>query len=312
MQFAHIKKLRIGTRRSNLALVQSNWVKLKLKEKYPDLEVELIEIVTQGDRIQDKPLYEVGGKGLFLKEIEEALLDRRVDIAVHSMKDVPADNIKDLVFYAIPERMSPFDALISKNGEKLDNLVQKAKIGTGSLRRTSQLKAFRQDFNIVPVRGNVDTRLQKLKANEFDAIILAEAGIARLGAGDCITQVLSAEILIPAVGQGALGIQGIKDNLELKDLLAFMNDNTTATAVTAERALLKELDGGCKIPVAGYAFIRGGVLHLEGMVGNRDGSEIIRERLQGSPADADSIGKELAKRLFKRGAAAILAQFYGN
>lgn len=311
MRFAPIKKLRIGTRRSNLALVQSNWVKLKLNERYPDLEVELVEIVTQGDRILDKPLYEVGGKGLFIKEIEEALIDGRVDIAVHSMKDVPAISMKELVFYAVPERVSPFDVLISKNGEKLDELAQEAKIGTGSLRRTSQLKAFRRDFNIVPVRGNVDTRLQKLKANEFAAIILAEAGITRLGVKDCITQVLSSEILIPAVGQGALGIQGIKGNLELKALLDFMNDDITATAVAAERALLKELDGGCKIPLAGYAFIKDRVLHLDGMVGNKDGSEIIRESMQGSPADADAIGKELAKRLLKRGAADILAQFYG-
>jgi len=309
---AAIKELRIGTRRSSLALVQSNWVKSKLKERYPDLEVELVEIVTQGDRIQDKPLYELGGKGLFLKEIEEALLDGRVDIAVHSMKDVPADSMKELVFYAIPERVSPFDVLISKNGEKLDDLMPEAKIGTGSLRRTSQLKAFRRDFNIIPVRGNVDTRLQKLKSNEFDAIILAEAGITRLGIKGCITQVLSAEILIPAVGQGALGIQGIKDNLELKAFLAFMNDDITATAVAAERALLKELDGGCKIPLAGYAFISDGILYLDGMVGNKDGSEIIRERIQGFPSDADSIGRELAKRLLKRGAADILAQFYRN
>ena len=312
MPFASIKKLRIGTRRSNLALVQSNWVKLKLKEQYPDLEVELIEIVTQGDKIQDKPLYEIGGKGLFLKEIEEALLDGRVDIAVHSMKDVPAGSMKELIFYAVPKRESPFDVLISKNGEKLDKLAPEAKIGTGSLRRTSQLKAFRQDFNIIPVRGNVDTRLQKLKANEFDAVILAEAGITRLGIKDCITQVLSAETLIPAVGQGALCIQGMRENLELKALFAFMDDDITATAVAAERALLKELDGGCKIPLAGYAFINDKVLYLIGMVGNKDGSEIIRERMQGSPADADSIGKKLAERLLERGAADILAQFYGN
>ena len=312
MRCISIKKLRIGTRRSNLALVQSNWVKLKIKERYPEIDVELVEIVTQGDKIQDRPLYEVGGKGLFLKEIEEALLDERVDIAVHSMKDVPADSVEDLVFYAVPERESPFDVLISKNGIKLSELAPEAKIGTGSLRRMSQLKAFRQDFNIIPIRGNVETRLQKLGTDELDAIILAEAGMTRLGYKDCVTQVLSAETLIPAVGQGALGIQGRRDNLELKNLLSFMNDDITATAIAAERALLKELDGGCKIPLAGYAYIKDGLLHLYGMVGNRDGSKIIHEKAQGPSVYADTIGKELAKQLLKRGAAEILAQFYEN
>ncbi len=304
--------LRIGTRGSKLALAQSEWVKKRIEGRHPHAQVQLVRIKTTGDKILDSPLAKIGGKGLFVKEIEEALLNERVDLAVHSMKDVPAALPEGLVLATFPEREDPHDAFVSIDCPNLDRLPQGARVGTGSLRRAAQLLHIRPDLELLPLRGNVDTRLRKLEAGEFQAIILAAAGMRRLGFEDRITQLLSSEQILPAIGQGALGLEVRHDDEETIGLINFLNDEETQVTVEAERAFLKELEGGCQVPIAAFSRLNGGRLDLEGMVAELDGSKIIRDRITGARNEAEDMGIRLARRLLTSGADEILERIYGK
>ncbi|MCP3678510.1 MAG: hydroxymethylbilane synthase [Deltaproteobacteria bacterium] len=305
-------EIRVGTRGSQLALWQANWVKSSIEERYAGTTVELVKIKTTGDKILDVPLAQVGGKGLFVKEIEEALLDGRVDLAVHSMKDVPTEFPEGLHLAYITEREDPRDIVISRNGIHLFDLPQGAKIGTASLRRQAQILKRRPDFEIVQLRGNLDTRIRKLTETDMDAIILAGAGIKRLGWAEKITEYLEPEVMLPAIGQGALGIETRIDDEEINELTTFFNHHVTAVAVRAERALLKRLEGGCQVPIAAYGTVDGGRLTLAGLVASTDGEQIIQESLDGDEGDAETVGIALAERLLARGAGEILAEVYGK
>lgn len=304
--------LRIGTRGSKLALTQSRWVRDKIEAKHPNLQVELVRIKTTGDKILDSPLAKIGGKGLFVKEIEEALLNERVDLAVHSMKDVPAELPEGLILATFPEREDPRDAFVSLKYGKLEQLPQGARVGTGSLRRAAQLLHIRPDLELVPLRGNVDTRLRKLETGEFQAIILAAAGMRRLGFTDRISQLLSTEQILPAIGQGALGLEVRHDDEQTIGLIYFLNDEKTEVRVQAERAFLKELEGGCQVPIAAFCRINNGQLHLQGMVAELDGSRIVRDKIRGERNEAEEMGIRLARRLLASGADEILDRIYGK
>jgi hydroxymethylbilane synthase len=303
-------ELKIGTRGSQLALYQANWVKNRLTEAHPQLNVSLVTIKTTGDKIQDAPLAKIGGKGLFVKEIEEALLERKVDLAVHSIKDVPTEFPEGLQLSAITKRESPLDVLISRDGTGLKALPKGARIGTSSLRRQAQLLHFREDLEMIPLRGNLDTRLRKLDESNLDGIVLAMAGVRRLGLEARITEVLPAEISLPAIGQGALGIETRKDDNVVEEHILFLNDQTSAIAVTAERAFLKKLGGGCQVPIAAFATIRHTSLHIDGLVGTIDGKRLIRHSLEGPLERAEPIGTELADILLRNGAKEILDEIY--
>lgn len=303
-------KLRIATRGSQLALWQAHHVKARLEANEPGLEVELVVLKTRGDKILDRALSEVGGKGLFVKEIEEALLDGRADVAVHSMKDLPAEIPERLLVAAVPEREDPRDALVV--GPKLAArdvaaLPSGAKVGTSSLRRVCQLKARRPDLALLPVRGNVDTRLRKLDEGELDALVLACAGLVRLGHGHRITCALPIEDSLPAIGQGALALECREEDLETRARLAALDHPPTARAVAAERAFLARLGGDCKTPLAAHARLHGERLVLDGLVGAPDGSAIVRGRREGALADGPALGRALADDLKARGADQILA-----
>jgi hydroxymethylbilane synthase len=306
------REIRVGTRGSQLALWQANWVKSSIEERYAGTTVELVKIKTTGDKILDVPLAQVGGKGLFVKEIEEALLDGRVDLAVHSMKDVPTEFPEGLHLAYITEREDPRDIVISRNGTPLFDLPKGAKIGTASLRRQAQILKRRPDFEIVQLRGNLDTRIRKLTETDMDAIILAGAGIKRLGWAEKITEYLEPEVMLPAIGQGALGIETRIDDKEINKLTAFFNHHVTSVAVRAERALLKRLEGGCQVPIAAYGTVDRGRLNLAGLVASTDGAQIIKESLEGDEGAAETVGVKLAERLLDRGAGAILAEVYGK
>jgi len=303
-------ELRIGTRGSPLALSQANWVKEKLTHAYPDLNVTLIKIKTTGDKIQDAPLTKIGGKGLFVKEIEEALIQRKIDLAVHSIKDVPTEFPKGLHLSVITKREDPRDVFISKEERLLKDLPQKAKIGTSSLRRQAQLLHFRSDFELIPLRGNLDTRLKKLKTMDLDGIVLALAGVKRLGLEERITEIIPPEISLPAVGQGALGIETRQGDKKVEEQIQFLNDQDSWIAVSAERAFLKKLEGGCQVPIAAFARISGATLHIDGLVGTIDGKRLIRHHRVGSIEEADSLGIELAEILLGKGAKEILDDVY--
>ncbi|MGE0083803.1 MAG: hydroxymethylbilane synthase [Desulfococcaceae bacterium] len=305
MKQQHIK---IGTRGSLLALWQANWVKSALTEKFPGLTVDLEIIKTQGDKILDVPLAKVGGKGLFVKEIEEALLDHRVDIAVHSMKDMPSEIPDGLCIGAIPERENPKDAFISRNGQKLEALPQGARVGTSSLRRSAQLKILRTDLEIVSLRGNLDTRLKKLETENLDAVILAAAGLRRMGFADRITQYLDENIMLPAVGQGALCIECRKNDPDITPLISALNHAESRTVVLGERAFLHRLEGGCQVPIAAHGKLAGDTFSLCGLVSSLDGKTVIRETLSGHKEDSENIGIQLAETLLRKGAKEILAQ----
>ena len=311
------RKIVIGTRGSRLALWQAEWVKSEMERFHPGITVELNKIKTTGDKILDVPLAKVGGKGLFVKEIEEALLRGEADIAVHSMKDVPTEFPEGLHLAVICKREDPRDAFITqiKNHKSgilnFGGLPLGATIGTSSLRRSCQLLHIRPDIKIEQLRGNLDTRIKKLDEGQFDAIILAAAGVKRLGWADRITEFLSTETSLPAIGQGAVGIECRIDD-EINDLISHLNDHITAVCVRGERVFLKKLEGGCQVPIAAYARIESQTLVIEGLVGNLAGDVIIRERIEGAPADADSIGLELAERLLSRGAKQILDEVYGR
>jgi hydroxymethylbilane synthase len=278
----------------------------------PDLSVVLQRIQTSGDKIQDVPLAKVGGKGLFVKEIEEALLRKDVDLAVHSMKDMPAVLPDGLKIVCIPEREDPRDALLTRDGKTLDTLPMGARVGTSSLRRQSQLLHARPDLQIEMLRGNVDTRLRKLQENHFDAIVLAASGLKRLGWESHISECLSVDVSLPAIGQGALGIEGRADDGFVQDMLARLEHQMTRITVTAERALLKRLEGGCQVPIAGHAVLAGECLTLDGLVASLDGKRYVRYSLSGSMSEAESLGTKVAEELLARGAQPILQEVYGG
>ena len=306
------KQIRIGTRASALALWQAEWVKSELEKKYPGTAVALTKIKTTGDKILDVPLAKVGGKGLFVKEIEEAMLAGEIDIAVHSMKDVPTFFPEGLHLSCITKREDPRDALLTRNKVKFKDLPKGANVGTSSLRRQAQLMNVRPDFVIHQLRGNVDTRLRKLKEGQYDAIILAAAGVKRLGLAENVSEYIAPEISLPAIGQGALGIECRVDDRELNDVIAFFNHADTRTCVTGERALLRRLEGGCQVPIACYGEMKNGDLHLTGLVGSVDGKRIIKDAIEGAPDKAEKLGVTLAEKLLSQGADVILREVYGN
>ena len=306
------KLVKIGTRASLLAMAQSNWVKESIEKQYSDVTVELVKIVTKGDKILDVPLAKVGGKGLFVKEIEEALLRKEVDIAVHSMKDVPSELPDELHLGIITKREDPRDAFVANHYLSVKDLHKGAKIGTSSLRRKSQLAALKHDFVIEDLRGNLDTRLRKLDEGMYDAIILAAAGLKRLGLSDRITSYFAPNIMLPAVGQGAVGIELRREDNELLKGLSFLDDRDTSIAVTAERGFLKRLEGGCQVPIGAFAEIEKGRVTLTGLVAEVDGSKVIKESVSGNMTDAESLGRNLAEEILKLGAGKILAKVYNT
>lgn len=301
----------MGTRGSKLALQQSEWFQARIHAVAPEVRVSLRKIQTSGDKIVDVPLAKIGGKGLFVKEIEEALLSGDIDLAVHSMKDVPTLLPNGLEILCVPPREDARDALISRDGTLFRNLRQGAKIGTSSLRRRAQLLNARPDLQIEMLRGNLDTRLRKLKEGQFDAIVLAAAGLRRLAWAEEITEYLDPVVSLPAIGQGALGIEGRSDDRFVRSILGRLDDDATHTAVVAERALLHRLEGGCQVPIAAHATLVDGQLSLEGLVASVDGKMIIRDRVQGQGQEARTLGVQLAERLLARGADRILREIYG-
>ncbi len=304
--------IRIATRKSPLAMWQAEYVRDRLMEAHPGLQVELLGMTTQGDKILDSPLAKIGGKGLFVKELEVRMLEGGADIAVHSMKDVPVEFPEGLHLSVICEREDPRDAFVSNNFKSLDELPQGARVGTSSMRRQCQLRAIRPDLKILDLRGNVNTRLKKLDDDEYDAIILAAAGLIRLGFNDRITQFIETDTSLPAIGQGAVGIECRSDDPRVNELLAPLNDADTHTRVLAERAMNNRLEGGCQVPIAGHAVLDGDTLTLRGLVGQPDGSEIVRGEISGPRAEAEKMGVQLADDLLSRGAKEILSALYDN
>jgi len=298
--------IRIATRKSLLALWQAEYVKRELERHHPGLEVELLGMTTKGDRILDAPLAKVGGKGLFVKELEQAMYDGRADIAVHSMKDVPVELPGGMALPVICAREDPRDAFVSPRFADLDALPEGARVGSSSLRRQCQVRARRPDLVVRDLRGNVQTRLGKLDAGEYDAIILATAGLLRLELEERIASRLPVEVSLPAIGQGAVGIECRADDTRLQELLAPLHHPETATVVAAERALNRRLEGGCQVPIAGYAVLEGDGLWLRALVGSPDGRTVIRGEVRGAPADAEALGTGLAEELLARGADRIL------
>ncbi len=311
-------KIIIGTRGSALALWQAEWVKASLEKLYAGVQIELNKIKTTGDKILDVPIAKVGGKGLFVKEIEEALLEGRADIAVHSMKDVPTEFPPGLHLAVICEREDPHDAFISaiRDGKfvttSFNGLPQGASIGTSSLRRSSQLLNKRPDLKIEQLRGNLNTRLKKLDEGRFDAIILAVAGVKRLGWQDRITEILLPETSLPAIGQGAVGIECRIDDKTINSLISRLNHTETSICVRAERSVLKRLEGGCQVPIAAHARLHNGIIAIDGLVGSITGHRIVKSSIEGNPDNAESLGLQLAENLLAMGAGEILDEVYGR
>lgn len=304
------QNIRIGTRGSPLALWQANWIKSRLQALHKGLDVEIIIIKTSGDKIQDAPLAKIGGKGLFVKEIEEALMRDEVDIAVHSMKDVPIKLPDGLEISVITQRENPMDALISKGNIKLSDLPRNARVGTGSLRRTTQLLSYRPDLQIVPLRGNIDTRIKKLESEGLDAIILASAGLIRMGWKDIITEIISPEIILPSVGQGAVGIESRRFDVAVLQAIVGLDHEETHLALEAERAFLRVMGGGCQVPIAAYATLNDNKINLKALVGSPDGKQILKSEKNGLSQNAESIGDGLGKELLSMGAGKILEEIY--
>jgi hydroxymethylbilane synthase len=300
-----VSSIRIGSRGSTLALAQARWVQKQIENGRPDLTVELVIIKTSGDRLVDAPLRAIGGKGLFTKEIEDALLRREIDIAVHSMKDLPTELPAGLTIAAVPEREDARDVLVSCRGNSLKELPAGTRIGTGSLRREAQLLAYRRDLFVVPIRGNVDTRLKKLDKGEVDALVLAAAGLKRISQGDRIGEFIPAEICVSAVAQGALALEARADSL-MGETLSFLHDIKADAEVSAERAFLRRLGGGCQVPVGARATVEGNRLDILGIVAEPDGSALCRGEKSGSPAAAAALGQELAEQLLREGADKML------
>ncbi len=304
------REIRIATRKSALALWQAEYVKARLEESHPGLKVSLVPMVSRGDKLLDAPLAKIGGKGLFVKELETALLENEADIAVHSMKDVPMDFPEGLGPFCICEREDPRDAFVSNTYDSLDALPAGSVVGTSSLRRQAQLLARRPDLKIQFLRGNVNTRLAKLDAGEYDAIILAAAGLIRLGFSERIRSSISVDDSLPAGGQGAVGIECRSADSEIHALLAPLHHAETAIRVTAERALNKRLNGGCQVPIACYALLEGDQLWLRGLVGQPDGELLLRA--EGRGGDAEVLGVQVAEQLLAQGAETILKAVYGE
>ena len=307
-----MKTLRIGTRKSPLALWQANFIKSALEARHSELNCELVTMSTEGDRILDTPLAKVGGKGLFIKELEQALWDGRADIAVHSMKDVTVDLPEGLHIPVICERELPWDAFVSNKYATFDDLPEGARVGTSSLRRQMQLSSARPDLEIISLRGNVNTRLAKLDAGDYDAIILAAAGLIRLEMAERISETLSPDVSLPAVGQGAVGIECRADDDETLALLLPLDHAPTHARVLAERAMNAALEGGCQVPIAGFAEIHDDAMHIRGIVGTPDGSRMLRADIAGHVRDAASLGNELATQLLDQGAGEILKAVYNG
>ncbi|BDX17904.1 hydroxymethylbilane synthase [Halopseudomonas aestusnigri] len=304
------RHLRIATRKSALALWQAEYVKARLEQLDPALSVSLVPMVSRGDQLLDSPLAKIGGKGLFVKELETAMLNDEADLAVHSMKDVPMQFPEGLGLYAICEREDPRDAFVSNNFDHLDSLPAGSVVGTSSLRRQAQIMARRPDLQIRFLRGNVNTRLAKLDAGEYDAIILATAGLVRLGFGERIRYSMPPEESLPAGGQGAVGIECRSDDIELQALLLKLNDEDSALRVRAERALNTRLNGGCQVPIACYAERENGQLWLRGLVGDPDGQRLLRAEARGAESDPETLGISVAEDLLAQGAQAILDAVY--
>ncbi|HIF9423033.1 TPA: hydroxymethylbilane synthase [Photobacterium damselae] len=302
--------IRIATRKSPLAMWQAEFVKAELEKAHPGLVVELVPMVTKGDVILDTPLAKVGGKGLFVKELEVAMLEGRADIAVHSMKDVPVEFPQGLGLVTICEREDPRDAFVSNRYNSLEELPQGSIVGTSSLRRQCQLRSQRPDLIVKDLRGNVNTRLRKLDDGEYDAIILACAGLKRLNMDDRIRAAIAPETSLPAVGQGAVGIECRLDDTRVRDLLAALNHQETATRVLCERAMNNRLQGGCQVPIGSYAELQGDQIWLRALVGEPDGSQIVRGEISGSANDAEALGTQLAEQLLADGAKPILERLY--
>jgi hydroxymethylbilane synthase len=302
----------IGTRGSRLAVWQAEWVQARLKEFAPGLTVTLQRIKTSGDKILDVPLAAIGGKGLFVKEIEEALLQSEIDLAVHSMKDVPTVLPDELDILCVPEREDPRDVLVSRDSCSLDQLPKGSRVGTSSLRRQAQLLHYRLDLRIQLLRGNLDTRLRKLQNGEYEAIVLAAAGLSRMGWSNKVTEYLPPEVSLPAIGQGALGLEGRRKDRFVQALVEKLEHRPTRTAVMAERALLERLEGGCQVPIAAHATIKGDTLIMDGLIASVDGRRLIRDTIQGPASEAQGLGMQLAEKLLAQGGDVILNEIYGN
>ncbi len=307
------KRLVLATRKSKLALAQSNWVRAKIQEAWPEVSVDLLQVTTKGDKIQDVPLAKVGGKGLFVKEIEEAMLDGRADIAVHSLKDVPTEIPEGLEVSIFPKREDYRDAFVSKSFGGMDELPEGATIGTSSLRRMAQLKNIRPDLRIESLRGNLDTRLRKLDQGDFDAIILAAAGLNRLGLSHRITSHIPPDVMLPAIGQGALGIEFRTDDHETRRILTVLHHHDTATCVSCERAFLIRLQGGCQVPIGALASLSpGDSISITGLVADEKGVRMIKKSLSGSVEKAGELGLKLADLILDAGGRQILEEVYSE
>lgn len=300
--------IRIATRQSPLAVWQAEYVADLLQQLFPQVSIELVKMVTRGDKILDAPLAKVGGKGLFVKELEQGMLDKIADIAVHSMKDVPVEFPEGLHLAAILSREDPSDAFVSNHYPSLEALPANARIGTSSLRRQCQIQARFPQAEILPLRGNVNTRLAKLDAGDYDAIILASAGLKRLGMQQRIAQTLPSDVSLPAIGQGAIGIECRQDDVMINQMLQALHDIETGICVRAERAMNARLNGGCQVPIAGFAQLREGKLRMQGLVGSPDGKQIFRVQGEGTPEQPEALGTSLAEELLAAGAGQVLAE----
>ena len=299
------KILRLGTRKSQLALLQSREVAEEIERVHPSVKVEFVSIVTKGDKILDSPLSPSQGKGFFVKEIDLALLSKEIDVAVHSLKDIPTEIPDGIALSAVTRRGTPFDVLISSNGMILDDLPPSSRIGTSSLRRKAQLLNYRPDLDVVDLRGNLDTRLSKLKPGELDGIVLSAAGVERMGWQEKVAEVFTTEVIVPAVGQGCLGVECRADDKEMICLIKFLEDETSRVEISAERAFLTELGGGCQIPAGALARIDGKEVSLEGMVATKDGRELFKDKTYGRWGEEKEIAKRLIDKLLSDGAEGV-------
>ncbi|GAW85115.1 hydroxymethylbilane synthase [Bathymodiolus platifrons methanotrophic gill symbiont] len=302
--------IKIATRQSPLALWQAEYVADRLQQAHPGIKTELVKMVTKGDKILDAPLAKIGGKGLFVKELEQGMLEGTADIAVHSMKDVPVEFPEGLHLAVVLPREDPTDAFVSNKYQSIEDLPADARIGTSSLRRQCQIAENKPNAKILSLRGNVNTRLAKLDAGDYDAIILASAGLKRLGFANRITQQLDSTVSLPAIGQGTVGIECRVDDLEVNQLLAPLQDEESTIRIRAERAMNERLNGGCQVPIAGFAELQGGHIYMRGLVGKPDGSVIYRAEKTGPIADAEAIGRAVADELLASGAAEVLKELY--
>ena len=307
-----MKTIRIGTRGSKLALTQTQLIADRIKREHPGVDIEIVQIRTKGDKLQDVALVTIGGKGVFVKEIEEALLRGDIHIAVHSMKDVPVELPEDLEIGAVPQREDPRDVLVSRNGRKIEELRKGARIGTGSLRRTIQLLQILPDIEIIPIRGNLDTRIRKIETEDLDGIVVAAAGMRRMGLAGQVSQYIPVEWMVPSAGQGILGIEVRRNDSDIKNLVSFLNHSDTVIELTAERAFLERLGGGCQVPIGAYCRKQGDRLILRGLLGTVNGSFIISDELRGSCTEAAEMGRTMAENILTRGGREILAEMYDS